>query len=87
MPQIPALLVDEVDELELYAAAKSHATVHLPRRMVNLPLPEDNRVAYALPSRRWDTDLEEPSQNLRAALRVARKLCKRYLVIDIVSIY
>jgi hypothetical protein len=90
MPLIQALLVNAVDELELCAAAKIRDTTRLPRELIEvdrlLPHAAEVLKACVILSWRWDTDGEEPSCNLRAALRIAKDLKKRYLFIDIVSI-
>jgi hypothetical protein len=86
MPQFPALLVDEADELDLSLSAAKLDTTHLPQHMISVPLSDADVTASAILSWRWDTDINEPSRNLRASIRLARHLRKQYLFIDVISI-
>lgn len=81
-------MVDEVNEKDLlHGVGVGSATGkgRLPVRLVRLPVKDVSEVAVL--SWRWDGDLKtHGSRNISSAVHQAKKMCIRYLFVDVVSI-
>src|SRR5437667_1372683 len=91
--ELPALVVDEVDENDLVGGAAPGDSEErgLPVRLVAMPVDLSH---VAVLSWRWDIDLQvhgsrnvlQGSRNALSAIRQARQMGVRYLFVDIISI-
>ena len=84
----PALIVDQTTKDQLRWNAQGRIDTHdLPITMVHLSsLTQDNVLAVAILSWRWDTSPSEISRNLLSALILAKHEYISYLFIDTISI-